>query len=211
MSPASTDLEVALTARAAGRTSADTMAMDAERLIAVGVGSARCAVRLRRHGIRPRGRVTCEGRPPVLQGSGAVTLGRVAFRGLVVPAEIGALAGGSLSVGDGVFINQGATIVATLSIAIGDDCRIGDYVAISDSDFHPVEEGRPVTRARVAIGRNVWLARSAVVLPGARIGDHAVIAAGSVVRGEIPPRVLAAGSPARVIRTLRASEGWRRP
>lgn len=211
MLPASTDPSIALTARSRVRTSADTIAMEPERLLAIGVGSARCALRLRRSGIRPRGRVTCEGRPPLLQGSGSVTLGRVAFRGLAVPAEIGALGGGSLTVGDGVFINQGATIVATLSIAIGDDCRIGDYVAISDSDFHPVEEGRPVTRAPVVIGRNVWLARSAVVLPGARVGDHAVIAAGSVVRGEIPPRTLAAGSPARVIRTLQASEGWRRP
>lgn len=185
--------------------------MDAERLLSIGLSSARCALRLRRHGIRPRGRVTCEGRSPLIHGGGEITLGRVAFRGLAAAAEIGALAGGALTIGDGVFINQGATIVATLSIAIGGDCRIGDYVAISDSDFHPVEEGRPVTRAPVVIGRNVWLARSVVVLPGARIGDHAVVAAGSVVRGEIPPRTLAAGAPARVVRPLQVSESWRRP
>jgi acetyltransferase-like isoleucine patch superfamily enzyme len=185
--------------------------MDADRLIGLAVSSGRCALALRRHGIRPDGRVTCEGRPPVIQGGGQITLGRVAFRGLATPAEVGALPGGTLTIGDNVFINQGATIVATVSITIGDDCRIGDYAAIADSDFHPVEEGRPVTRAPVTLGRNVWLARSVTVLPGARIGDHAVIAAGSVVRGEIPPRVLAAGAPARAVRTLTVSDGWRRP
>src|SRR5579875_4081035 len=156
-------------------------------MIGLAISSARTAVRLRRRGIRPEGLVTSEGRPPIVQGGGRIALGRVAFRGLAAPAEIGALAGGSLTVGDRVFVNQGATIVATLAITIGDDCRIGDYVAISDSDFHPVEEGRPVTRAPVDIGRNVWLARSAVVLPGARIGDHAVSAAG-------PSRLRSAGT-----------------
>lgn len=208
---ASKAVAAGLIARSARRTSAEMASMDAERLIAIVVASARCALRLRRHGIRPHGRVTCEGRPPVIKSGGQVALGRVAFRGLATAVEIGALRGGSLAIGDGVFINQGATIVATLSITVGGDCRIGDYVAISDSDFHPVEEDRPVTQAPVRIGRNVWLARNVAVLPGAVIGDHAVIAAGSVVRGEIPPRVLAAGAPARVVRPLRAGDGWRRP
>jgi acetyltransferase-like isoleucine patch superfamily enzyme len=138
-------------------------------------------------------------------------LGRVAFRGVVAACEIGALPGAALHIGNRVFINQGATIVATDSITIGDDCRIGDYVAVYDSDYHPLEEGRAVNTAPVTIGRNVWLARNVIVLPGARIGEHSVIAAGSVVRGEIPPRVLAAGNPAAAVRELRVGEAWRRP
>jgi acetyltransferase-like isoleucine patch superfamily enzyme len=173
------------------------------------VQSVRCSAKLRRHGVR-RARVTCEGRLPIIRGGGEVRLGRVALRGSTVPVEIGALNGGSLTIGDDVFINQGATVVATLSISIGDGSRIGDYVALYDSDYHPLDESGPTTRSAVVIGRNVWLARGVIVLPGAVIGDHSVIAAGSLVRGEIPPRVLAAGNPIRVVREITASDGWRR-
>ncbi len=54
----------------------------------------------------------------------------------------------------------------------------------------------------MTIGRNVWIGMRAIVLKGATIGDGAVIAAGSVVTGDIPGNVLAGGVPARVIRPL---------
>jgi maltose O-acetyltransferase len=56
----------------------------------------------------------------------------------------------------------------------------------------------------------VWLGRSVIVLPGSKIGDHTVVAAGSIVKGDLPPRVLAAGNPARVVRELNVPDGWRR-
>jgi maltose O-acetyltransferase len=62
----------------------------------------------------------------------------------------------------------------------------------------------------VIIGKNVWLGNGVLVLPGSEIGDHTVVAARSVVRSSLPPRVLAAGNPARVIRQLDIPEGWRR-
>jgi hypothetical protein len=58
-------------------------------------------------------------------------------------------------------------------------------------------EVRPVT-----IGRRCYLGTGTIVLPGARIGDEAIIGAGSVVRGEIPARSLAVGNPARVIGSI---------
>lgn len=119
--------------------------------------------------------------------------------------------GGSLTIGERVFVNQGATIVAHVSISIGDDCRIGDYVGIYDTDYHPVEQGAEVRRAPVVIGRNVWLGRGAIVLPGVTIGDHAVVGAGSVITSDVPARTLVAGNPAKPIRELSAEDGWRRP
>ena len=178
-------------------------------VIDLAVQSARCAIRMRRHGIRA-GLTTCVGSPPAVYGAGEVKLGRVSFRGVAARAEIGATRGGRLTVGDRVFINQGAVVVATSAITIGDDCRIGDYVAIYDSDFHPLEEGLTTRQAPVVIGRNVWLARGVIVLPGTTIGDHSVVAAGSVIRGEVADRTLIAGNPAAPVRQLSARAEWRR-
>jgi len=100
--------------------------------------------------------------------------------------------------------------VASHSIEIGDDCLIGDLVAIFDSDHHPMEPSRPTRFAPVRLGRNVWIGRSATILPGVTIGDHAVIAGGSIVTGDVPARTLMAGVPARPIRTLDVPDGWRR-
>jgi len=50
-----------------------------------------------------------------------------------------------------------------------------------------------------------------MVLAGSEIGDHAVIAAGAVVRGRVPPRSVVAGSPAKVVRTFDCADDWVRP
>src|SRR5258707_13921759 len=107
-------------------------------------------------------------------------------------------------------MNLRATTVASDSIEIGDDCLIGALVAIFDSDYHAMEPWRPTRTAPVRLGVNVWVGRSATILPGVTIGHHAVIAAGSIVTGDIPARTVAAGAPARPIRTLDIPDGWRR-
>jgi len=179
------------------------------RHLRLAIQTARCAVLLRRRGVRA-GLVTCEGRLPVVHTGGRARIGRLAVRGFTAPVELGAVDGGELTIGDRVFVNQGASIVASLSITIGDDVRIGDHVGVYDSNHHPIEQGADVRRAPVAIGRNAWLARGAIVLPGVTIGEHAVVAAGAVVTGDVPARTLVAGNPARAVRALRADEGWRR-
>ena len=60
------------------------------------------------------------------------------------------------------------------------------------------EFGKPVD-----IGADVWVGGGAVILPGVRIGDGAVIGAGSVVTRDVPAGMLAAGNPCRVIRAAR--------
>ena len=154
--------------------------------------------------------VTVDGRWPVLLTDGSITCGRLYLRCKTIPIEVGAAKHGSLVLGERVFINTGATVVANHSIEIGDDCLIGDLVAIFDSDHHPMEPSRPTRFAPVRLGRNVWIGRSATILPGVTIGDHAVIAAGSIVTGDVPARTLMAGVPARPVRTLDIPDGWRR-
>ena len=155
--------------------------------------------------------VIVEGRHPVLYTAGSITCGRLFLRCRTIPIELGATKNGSLVLGERVFINTGATIVANHSIVIGDSCLIGDLVAIFDFDHHAMEPSSPARIAPVRLGANVWVGRSVTILPGVTIGDHAVIAAGSIVTGDVPARTLVAGIPARPIRTLDVPDGWRRP
>ena len=54
----------------------------------------------------------------------------------------------------------------------------------------------------VHIGNNVWIGGHVAIVSGATIGDNTIIAAGSVVIGDIPANVLAGGNPCRVIREI---------
>jgi len=154
----------------------------------------------------------CQGsKLPKLDARGKVSIGKqLTVRGRLLPCELGAVGLGTLRIGDRVHINQGAVIVANWDIEIGDDTMIGEFAAIYDTNHHPVDEVQPIKFAPVVLGKNVWIGRNVTVLPGSTIGDHTVVAAGSLVRGDLPPRVLAAGNPARPIRELTSSDGWRR-
>jgi acetyltransferase-like isoleucine patch superfamily enzyme len=55
----------------------------------------------------------------------------------------------------------------------------------------------------IILREGVWIASNVTVIGPAEIGAHSVIAAGAVVRGNIPPGVMAAGVPAKVIRELK--------
>lgn len=91
----------------------------------------------------------------------------------------------------------------TGKIVIGDDGLFGPEVLITAANYD-YDRGSPVTRqpmkeGDVVIGADVWVGMRAIILPGARIGDGAIIAAGAVVCGEIPSGAVAAGVPAKVV------------
>lgn len=119
---------------------------------------------------------------------------------------------GRLEIGNRVFINSGAVILAFDRVTIGDDVAIASEVFISDSDNHPVAD-RPMRQAPVTIGSGAWIATRAMVLAGVEIGSRAVVAAGSVVVEDVPPDTLVAGVPARPVRKLTyppgATTAWR--
>jgi maltose O-acetyltransferase len=103
-------------------------------------------------------------------------------------------------------VNNNTALCALQSIVIGEDCLIGDMVGIYDADFHEIS---PATRTRspgpvkpVTIGNNVWIGSRTVVLKGVTIGDNSVIGAMSLVTKSIPPNCVAAGNPARIIRSI---------
>lgn len=155
--------------------------------------------------------ILCSGRLPKLDTRGEITIGeKLIVRGRIMQCDLGATRSAYLKIGNRVFINQGATVVAHCGIEIGDDSLIGEFTALYDTNHHAVDAVHATRAAPVVIGSNVWLGRNVTVLPGSEIGDHTVVAAGSVVRGYLPARVLAAGNPARPVKELDVSDGWKR-
>ena len=113
--------------------------------------------------------------------------------------------GAHISIGARTFANSGLTALDVARITIGADVQIGPNVQLL-TPTHPLdpderlegwEAGLPIT-----IGDNVWLGGGVIVVPGVTIGEHTVGGAGAVVTKDLPARVLAVGSPARVIRRL---------
>jgi acetyltransferase-like isoleucine patch superfamily enzyme len=152
-------------------------------------------------------------------GEGWIEIGDDTLIGAQVTLSAGIVPGQDLGpqavlrVGDRCVIGRGSHIVAHESVELGDDVWTGPYVYITDQNHGyedpdiPIGRQFPVNRP-VCIGSGSWLGAGSIVLPGARIGRNVVIAAGSVVRGEIPDRCVAAGVPARVIRE-HTDAGWR--
>ena len=121
---------------------------------------------------------------------------------------LASLQGAELEIGDDAFINDGVNICASQSIKIGKSVKIGDMTFIYDSDFHSVSSDATTKTRPVVIGDNVWIGANCMVLAGSVIGDHAVIAAGSIVSGAVPAKSLAAGRPAAVKRVFDVEDGW---
>lgn len=116
----------------------------------------------------------------------------------------GGKGGGRITLGEHVRVNMGTVIVAYDHINIGDHTLIGEYVSIRDAN-HGVEPGTPIreqphSAEGIDIGRDVWIARGAVILKGVTIGDGAVIAANSVVTKDVEPMMIVGGIPAKPIR-----------
>lgn len=106
--------------------------------------------------------------------------------------------------GDNCYVNTGVTILDCNKVTFGNNVFIAPGVVISAA-YHPTdpflrregEYGAPVT-----IGNDVWIGANVVINPGVTIGDGVTIGSGSVVTKDIPPYVVAAGVPCRVLRSV---------
>ena len=122
--------------------------------------------------------------------------------------------GPQMAIGSGIYIRMKENLI------LGNRCALGSYTRIWN--YAPIEIGEdflgaagltlnsgthdPVTLESaglpIRIGKRVWCGQNATILAGVTIGDDVVIGAGSVVVHDIPPRSIAAGVPARVIKPL---------
>ena len=108
-------------------------------------------------------------------------------------------------VGARTFVNFGLVALDVAPIRIGDDVQIGPYVQLL-TPTHPLEpeprRAKWEAAEPIAIGDNAWLGGGVIVCPGVTIGVDTVVGAGAVVTTDLPPGVLALGTPARVVRSL---------
>jgi acetyltransferase-like isoleucine patch superfamily enzyme len=127
--------------------------------------------------------------------------------------------GGEIDVGDWCFIGPGTRIWSGASIKIGNRVMISHNVNIFDNLTHPLapaqrhlhfrrimEHGHPrdfeLGDRPVVIEDDAWIAASATILRGVRIGQGAIVGAGAVVTRDVPSMAVVAGNPARVVRRL---------
>ncbi|MBA4317081.1 MAG: 4Fe-4S ferredoxin [Flavobacterium sp.] len=108
--------------------------------------------------------------------------------------------GGTLVVSSG-FINEGTQITCASKISIGNGCAIARDVVIRDYDGHTIDYPGYQIAKEICIGNHVWIGNRAMIQKGVTIGDGAIIAAGAIVTKDVPARCVAAGCPAKIIKT----------
>jgi acetyltransferase-like isoleucine patch superfamily enzyme len=121
-----------------------------------------------------------------------------------------------LTIGDRSVIGLRSGIVCHESITIGDDVWFGQEIYVTDANHGYSDPRTPPGKqlgahTPVVISDGCWIGHGSVILAGAHLGEHVVVAAGSVVRGTIPARSVIGGVPAKVIRRYEPGVGWVRP
>ena len=152
--------------------------------------------------------------PLLMRGAGSIEFGSGVQNGIINAHHyysgynyiLAMEPGSQVTIGDGVVLGNGCSLQAVSRISIGEKSMIGVNCFLVDTDGHDLHPERRMDgqaqSAPITIGRNVWIFYNSVVLKGVTIGDNSVIGAGSVVTGDIPANVFAAGNPARVIKSL---------
>ena len=117
------------------------------------------------------------------------------------------IGGGKIYCADNVNINAECMLVASSDITIGKNSTLAYRTILTtnanpNSPYNELCKIYPPIHKEIRIGDNVWIGAGVIVLPGCRIGNNSVIAAGSVVCSDIPDNCMAAGAPAKVKKHL---------
>ena len=115
-------------------------------------------------------------------------------------------------IGNDCNIGRNNKLTATNGIYLGNGVLTGGYVTIVDNNHGDIvaelmdiapDSRRIVSKGPIEIGDNVWIGEKATILPGVKIGKGSVIAANAVVAHDVPAYSVAAGVPAKIIKTLK--------
>ncbi len=115
---------------------------------------------------------------------------------------------GRLEIGSGTFLNMGCMVAVQDRVTIGDHTMFANHCFVTDAAHRFSDPETPVpwqgfeSKGPTSIGSNCWFGVNCVVTSGVTIGDRCVIGANSVVTRDLPPRMIAAGAPAEVLREI---------
>ena len=118
---------------------------------------------------------------------------------------------GDIVLQDEASIGFNCEVFSASRVEIGARTLMAAYAYVIGGDHRPDGSDRPVleqprSSAGVRIGSGAWLGAGVKILDGADVGEAAIIGAGAVVRSPVPPRAVAVGVPARVVRTRGEAE-----
>lgn len=114
--------------------------------------------------------------------------------------------GKGIKIGNNVGLGTHGFFGCAGGVEIGDNTIFGNYVSVHSENHNYSRRDIPirlqgVNRKGIKIGKDCWIGAKVTILDGSEIGDGCVVAAGSVVRGCIPPYSIIAGIPAKVIKS----------
>jgi acetyltransferase-like isoleucine patch superfamily enzyme len=117
-----------------------------------------------------------------------------------------------IRIGKGSFLNLGVMVASANLVEIGDHCMLANGCFVTDASHRFDDPLRPVpwlgftSKGPTRIGDNVWCGAHVIVTTGVTVGERCVVGANSVVTRDIPPFSIAAGAPAKVLRTIEYPE-----
>lgn len=131
---------------------------------------------------------------------------------------------GNIKIGSDVYIGDSCLLSSAESISIGDSTLVAHGVQIFDNNTHPIDasirvkdyliirgyklnddnfkRSQHIKKGKIVIGEKVWIGFNAIIMRGVEIGNESIVASGSVVVNDVPPKTIVAGNPARVIKNL---------
>lgn len=113
--------------------------------------------------------------------------------------------GKNIYAGHRFLTNYNVTILDIAPVMIGSDVMIGPNTVITTVG-HPISprqrKKKMANSKLIKIGNNVWIGANCTILPGVKIGDNAIVAAGAVVTKDVPENSIVAGVPAKVIKEI---------
>jgi acetyltransferase-like isoleucine patch superfamily enzyme len=113
-----------------------------------------------------------------------------------------------ITIGGGSFLNIGVMVAASDLVEIGEHCMFANGCFITDANHRFDDPEKPVpwqgfaSKGPTRLGDNVWCGAHVVITSGVTVGERCVIGANSVVTEDLPAFSIAAGAPARVLRTI---------
>ena len=116
-------------------------------------------------------------------------------RGVAVQRGVRITSRGGVEIGDGCQINRDVTLDGRGGLKIGRAVNISPEVAFLTADHDPNSPDFEGRKRGITVGDRAWIATRAVILPGTSVGEGAVVAAGAVVHGTVPPWSIVAGIP----------------